>query len=251
VTSVTVSERASVMESAKGKARVHSAARLVSALEGYTLWAESYDDDPNPLLALEERAVEPLLPDLKGKNLLDVGCGTGRWLRRLVPRGIRLAIGLDSCAGMAVRAAAGLPLRSHLVLADCCLLPLPPRIADLIVCSFVAAHVTDLGALAHELSRLARPGADLFLTDLHPEARTRGWRSTFRHWSGPVEVRGFVHTRQDTEGSFESEGFGPSQSLDLHLGEPERPFFVRAGKAALFEVACLEPAVALYHFVRR
>ena len=35
----------------------------VSPGEGYKLWAASYDGDLNPLLALEERALRPMLPD--------------------------------------------------------------------------------------------------------------------------------------------------------------------------------------------
>ena len=49
----------------------------------FAAWAEVYDNDPNPLLALEERYLTRLLPDIQGKNALDVGCGTGRWLQRL------------------------------------------------------------------------------------------------------------------------------------------------------------------------
>lgn len=227
-----------------------SLARQVSVREGYKLWAATYDEDPNPLLALEERSLEPLLPDLRSKDVLDLGCGTGRWLRRLISRGAGSVLGVDFSPEMMRRSAASPLLRGHLVLADCSLLPLRTGVADVIVCSFVAAHLADLGTFAREASRVARPGAQLFLTDLHPEARRRGWLSAFRHPSGRVEVRGCCHTRQDTEGWFESEGFRPSGYSDLRLDEPERTIFARAGKSAAFETVCLVPAVALYHFTR-
>ena len=74
--------------------------RRVSAAEGYKLWAPAYDRDPNPLLALEERQLTPLLPDLKQKAVIDVACGTGRWLEKLMDRGARSGFGVDLSRAM-------------------------------------------------------------------------------------------------------------------------------------------------------
>ena len=46
-------------------------------------WAHVYDKGANPLVALEERFLKGLMPSIEGKDVLDVGCGTGRWLERL------------------------------------------------------------------------------------------------------------------------------------------------------------------------
>src|SRR5690606_22097258 len=59
------------------------AVRRLSSLAAHALWAETYDRSPNPLLALEERLLPPLLPDLRGLTALDAACGAGRWLGRL------------------------------------------------------------------------------------------------------------------------------------------------------------------------
>ncbi len=223
--------------------------RRVSAQEGYRLWAATYDDDPNPLLALEERGLDLLLPSLEGKEGLDVGCGTGRWLRRLFVRGARSVVGVDFTAEMTARAAANPLLRNRLILADCVSLPFRPQIADFIVCSFTVGHVGNIRALARELSRVSRPRAELFVTDLHPEAQARGWRCGFRYLHGSVELEGFVHTQRDTERSFGSEGFNLVGCHDLRLGEPEKPVFARAGKSSFFREACAVPAVVVYHFL--
>jgi len=45
---------------------------------GYDKWAATYDRDPNPLIALEESVVLELVGDVRGKQVLDLGCGTGR-----------------------------------------------------------------------------------------------------------------------------------------------------------------------------
>ena len=220
----------------------------VSAREGYRLWAATYDDDPNPLLALEERELNPILPHLKYKDALDVGCGTGRWLSTLLGRGARSVVGVDSSAEMIVRAATKPLLRNCLVLGDCLALPLRAQVADVIVCSFTVGHVLNTRALASELSRVARPHADVFVTDMHPEAQARGWRCAFRREDKTVEIKSFVHTLEDVRKSFEPEGFKLVQSRDLHLGEPERRVFLEARKSRIFETACSLPAVLLLHF---
>jgi malonyl-CoA O-methyltransferase len=46
--------------------------------EGYDLWSLLYDEEDNPLIALEERHFARLLGEPVGQRILDVGCGTGR-----------------------------------------------------------------------------------------------------------------------------------------------------------------------------
>ena len=63
---------------------------------GFDLWAEVYDDQPNPLIALEERVLSQLLPPLRGRDVLDAGCGTGRWLDRVAASEPRSLTGVDA-----------------------------------------------------------------------------------------------------------------------------------------------------------
>ena len=63
--------------------------------EVFDRWAPSYDTQPNPLLALEQRVLLPRLGDVRGLDVLDAGCGTGRWLGQLAGRSPRSLIGVD------------------------------------------------------------------------------------------------------------------------------------------------------------
>ena len=49
----------------------------------FDAWAQSYDTENNPLLVLEQRYVTRMLPEVAGRDVLDAGCGSGRWLRPL------------------------------------------------------------------------------------------------------------------------------------------------------------------------
>jgi ubiquinone/menaquinone biosynthesis C-methylase UbiE len=220
----------------------------VSPGEGYKLWAATYDGDLNPLLALEERALRPMLPDLRHKDALDIGCGTGRWLCTLINLGARSVIGVDASPEMLLRARAKQSLRGRLVMADTCTLPLRPQSVDVMVCSFTIGHVFNIGALASELARVARPGADVFVTDMHPAAQAQGWRCAFRWADRTVEIETFPHALPDLRGSFEHERFRLVKSGDFRLGEPERRIFRAAGKHAMFEKARATPAVLVLHF---
>lgn len=224
-------------------------ARRLSVREGYRLWASSYDSDPNPLLALEERELELLLPDTRHEDVIDVGCGTGRWMRKLLRRGVRSVVGVDLTPQMLARAAQNSPLREHLVQGDCLALPFRSRSADVIVCSFTLGHLADLVKVAHEIARVARPKAEVFVSDLHPDAQGHGWRCAFRYQGRSFEIGGHRHARAHVHETFQSAGLRLRRSLDAFIGEPERHIFVRGGKGAWFEAAQAVPALAVDHFI--
>ncbi len=68
--------------------------------EVFDTWAEVYDTQPNPLLSLEQRVLGPMLPDVRGLDVLDAGCGTGRWLHQFVDLSPRSLLGVDISPAM-------------------------------------------------------------------------------------------------------------------------------------------------------
>lgn len=223
---------------------------LVSVVEGYELWALSYDHDPNPLLALEERTLDGQLPSLAGKDVLDIGCGTGRWLQRFLKLGARFTTGIDLSAGMLDTARQKPRLEGRLVRGNCAALPFRSGTADFVMCSFVTGHLPDLTAFAREIARVARPRADCYVTDVHPIAQGRGWRTTFRHANGSATITSFRRSLVQIQKSITAEGFALARSFEPRLGEPERPIFARAGKDHLFEQVAGTPALLVCHFTR-
>jgi len=219
-----------------------------TALEAYSLWASTYDSDPNPLLALEERELSPCLSDLRGKRVVDVGCGTGRWLRKCLQRGAQDPVGVDLSAEMLAHAAHKSSLRGRILRGDCLALPLRDGIADLVVCSFLAGYVADLGTLGRELGRISKSNADIYVTDFHPQSRTGGWRRTFRHGDQVVEVSTVDYGEEQIVAAFGAEGLKLCRSRTAYLGEQERAFFHQRGRAQLFDAARKIPAVLLCHF---
>jgi len=220
------------------------------AIEAHALWAPTYDHAPNPILSLEERCVTPLLPSMAGMDVLDVACGTGRWLKRLLRRGAATAAGLDLSREM-LRQAQGKPeLATRLVQADAMEMPLRTKSLDFAICSFGLSYVTDIGRFAKELSRVVRSKGVLVLTDLHPSAQARGWKRSFRHNGAIVEVSSCPRTIEHIQETFAETGFESAVCFEPPFGEMERPVFEEFGKAAVFEGHLGQPAIFVFLFRR-
>jgi hypothetical protein len=104
--------------------------------------------------------------------------------------------------------------------------------------------------MVRELARVAKTGAHVLVSDLHPEAYARGWRTGFRDSSSAVQIEMLPRTAEEIIRAFYAGGFECLTHVPLCLGEPEKPIFVQAGKEDFFEVACRMPAVLLCRFRR-
>ena len=228
-----------------------SAPVLLGVDEGYERWAPSYDQAPNPVIAREERYVRPLLPNLEGKNVLDLACGTGRWLERLLARGASGGAGVDVSRAMLQIAGGKSSIHGKLANADCLELPFAPFVFDFGICSFALGHIPDLPRMVREFARVIEPKGEVLVSDLHPEAYARGWRTGFRDDRSAVQIEAFGRQPEEIVGVFQTEGFECLAQVSLCLGEAERPIFIRAKKEEMFEEVSRVPAVLFCRFKRR
>lgn len=157
-------------------------ARHLPIREAYDLWAEVYDRDGNPLIALEERHIGALIGETAGLVVADVGCGTGRHAVRRATQGAHVTA-LDFSPGMlaAAREKPGAE-RVRFVLHDVTTpLPLEDGTIDRVLCCLVLEHVADLGALYRELGRVcaARPRGAVVISAMHPAMTERGVQARF------------------------------------------------------------------------
>ncbi len=153
----------------------------VSTREGYDRWAEIYDAEDNPLIALEEPLVAAALGDIRGLDVLDLGCGTGRHTLRLAQAGARVTA-VDFAEGMVAKAA-GKPgwERVRFVHHDVTTpLPLPNASFDRVCTFLVLDHIADVDAFFRECRRVCRPAGELLATVMHPAMMLRGILAHFR-----------------------------------------------------------------------
>jgi malonyl-CoA O-methyltransferase len=213
----------------------------IDAVEGHRLWAENYDTDHNPLLALERRVLQPHLDRLQGKFLVDVGCGTGRWLTLASESGANVA-GLDLTPEMLARAAAKPGLEGKLARADAQWLPLAAASADVVICSFCVSYIGDLSAVFAELARITHKKGRVIVSDIHPAAIAAGWKRTFRNCGRLYEMKLPSHSKNLLRAGLEA-GLTLWRVLEPRFGEAEHPLFEKAGKAGTFEAVTRMPAL--------
>lgn len=127
----------------------------------------------NPLLVLERPETAALLPPLAGKDVLDLGAGTGHYAALAAACGASRGLALDLTFEML--AAAPRPA----LVGDACSLPFADGSLDVVVAALLVSFLADRPAVFREVARVLRPGGFLVVSDLHPSASLRGWQRSF------------------------------------------------------------------------
>jgi cytosine/adenosine deaminase-related metal-dependent hydrolase/SAM-dependent methyltransferase len=219
-------------------------ARSVSPKDGYRLSSRCYDAEPNPMLPLEQRFLERLLPSVTGLDVVDLGCGTGRWLETLARRSPGSLVGVDLSREMLSHARRKIGDAAKLVVADCLSLPLPRSCADLVLCAFLMSYVEDIVKFAEQVRRILRPRASVFITDLHPVTTSvLDWRRGFHVDGSFVEIATYSRSIEQLVSCFEAVGIHTDAVLEPPFGEPEFEVLKRAGKTETFHAASDHPAI--------
>jgi malonyl-CoA O-methyltransferase len=146
-------------------------------------------------MEIEHRAVLDLLPPVAGRRVLDLACGSGRYLRVLAELGASKAIGCDASPEMLRRTRdSGRPV----VQGDLRRLPFVDAAFDVVVCGLAVGDVADLPTVVAEMARVLAPAGVAVWSDLHPAGAASGWKRTFRARDGRLyAVRHHVHRVDD------------------------------------------------------
>jgi ubiquinone/menaquinone biosynthesis C-methylase UbiE len=151
-----------------------AAPALLSAAEGYDLaagtydawaWSRFWDQVETPLL-------DAWLHSRPAGNVLDLGCGSGRY-RRLVQDLGNSYTGIDVSENMLEEnrkkhGNADDVARATLIRSDITSIPLPDGSADSIVCTRVLSNVREPRKVFGEIRRLLKGGGECFVSDIDP-----------------------------------------------------------------------------------
>ncbi|MGB7730208.1 MAG: methyltransferase domain-containing protein, partial [Candidatus Acidiferrum sp.] len=219
--------------------------------DGYRLWANSYDQEPNPMLSLEQRVLEPLLPALGGCDVVDLGCGTGRWLEVLKRAGARSLVGVDLSREMLNLAGTKLGGAARLFCADYADAALASDSADIVFCNFVLSYIDDAEQFLGLVRRILRPGGLLYLSDVHPEtAAAQNWRRGVHADNSFREIRTHRRAISAVVALCRKACLELGFLLEPSFGDIERILFEQSGKREYFESIRELPAIYLLHLAK-
>ncbi len=180
--------------------------RRVSAREGYDLWAETYDETPNPVVAMDARYTLDVLAPKPGERILDAGCGTGRHLGPLL-RARSNPVGVDFSRGMLDIARRNYP-DVPLALADLQQpLPFENEHFDAVLCALIGEHLNELPLALEEMHRVLRAGGRLVFSVYHPEMAAAGKEANFERSGVEYRLGAYRYSMADYANLLEDAGF--------------------------------------------
>jgi len=172
---------------------------------GYRLWADTYDDLHNPLIAIEEPIIRRLIDPISPGRALDAACGTGRYARYLVQRGHRVSA-VDMSAEMIEKARANAP-GVEFKLGGLEALPFPDLHFDLIMCGLALTHLPEISKAISEIARVLRTGGTAVIADHHPMAGLLGGSAIFQDKQRFYRnVKSYVHPHSEYISAFVDAG---------------------------------------------
>jgi ubiquinone/menaquinone biosynthesis C-methylase UbiE/cytosine/adenosine deaminase-related metal-dependent hydrolase len=220
-------------------------AAMAAPSDIFDTWAQVYDEQPNPLLALEQRFLSRMLPEVTGLNVLDAGCGTGRWLQLLAQHHPASLVGVDSSPRMLERAKNKLgSVASIFHTESCTSLPLQPNTFELVLASFVLSYLDNIEEFARELYRVTRPGATVFVTDMHPDtAISCNWKRAFKVNGTEEQLKATTHLLHEIVQTFHVCGFELLAGVEPSFDSAEKQIFEQNGKLSSYDTSAGLPAI--------
>jgi ubiquinone/menaquinone biosynthesis C-methylase UbiE len=195
--------------------------------DGYDRWSSVYDDEANPLPALEEPFAREQLGSVRGLAVLDLGCGTGRHALWLASAGA-IVTAVDFSEGILARARrkAGAGAVRFVVHDIEDRLPFEDGLFDRVMSGLVLEHVKDLDHFFSEIRRVLRPWGRAVLTTMHPAMFLRGTQARFTDPDSGEKVQPGSYPHQISD--FVMAALRSNLGL-LHLGEhsPDAEFASR------------------------
>lgn len=190
-----------------------------ATLSGYDRWAAQYDHGENPMVAATEWALDGRPFVVAGQRVLELGCGTGRNVARVLAGGARSYVGIDGSPGMLEVA------RGRITDPRCAwqLAPLDavpplgePFDAALIV--LVLEHIAALGPLFATAASALRPGGVLRIVEIHPDLVVGGTVAHFHDDGTEHRFSSFAHPVPALAAALGAAGFAVD-ALAEHVAE--------------------------------
>lgn len=183
----------------------------------YDRWAETYDTDRNRTRELAAAVLRQSNLKLAGRNVTEIGCGTGHNTLWIAERASNV-LALDFSEGM-LRQAKARVHSAHVRFAQHDIRsawPLADASTDGIIAMLVLEHIEQVKPIFAEAARVLSSGGELFVCELHPMRQMSGRQAEFMNKeTGACErIGAFLHDVSEYVNA------GLQSGLELiHMGE--------------------------------
>jgi len=172
----------------------------------YDRWASSYNQTPNSTRDVDAQVTRQMLESISARNVLEIGCGTGkhtRWLGDRFPE----VVAIDFSSAMLKEARAKIRsanisfLKSDVQRAW----PLKDGQFDLVVSTLILEHLPQLDFFFREASRVLTHDGYLYISELHPYKQLQGVQATLP--DDCLKIPAFYHPISEYLNTATSTGF--------------------------------------------
>ena len=134
----------------------------------YNLYKEMRDSKINANELIEIPTIKSMLPNLKGKKILDLGCGEGQMARFFIEQGAKKVVGVDISQNMLNEAKKNQSKSLEFKLLPMEELSLIDEKFDIVFSSLAFHYVEDFGKLMRDISCKLKKNGYLIFSQEHP-----------------------------------------------------------------------------------
>lgn len=184
----------------------------------YDSWSTFYDRYPNPTVYADEQGFPAFWAHLRGKRVLEIGCGTGRHTEKLVALGNDVT-GLDLSPGMLAVAKAKPSLAGVQFVEGNVFEFEPPSGVryDAVLAALVLEHIDAIQTFFTKVSALLDARGEAFFSEIHPVRAHDGRLAHFKNQDGSGEshLASIAHSEDELRAAIATSGLTLVRCADV------------------------------------
>ena len=188
--------------------------KILNSRDGYDLLCNYYAQKERYWDSFEKDRLLSLLGEIKDKNILDVGAGTGRLTLRLAHAGAKLTA-LDVSEEMLKKIKIkNLKLKINTVVGDAENIDFAEESFDVVIATFLIVHLKDLPRFFDEVYKVLKPGGLFLLTNINQRKAPE-----IKVGKDLVEVESYYHRPETVVEELENLAFSVEHNNFIKEGE--------------------------------
>lgn len=207
-------------------------------VRAYNLLASTYDSQKgNLLMEMDEALLGELLQtlDLKGKIVLDLGCGTGRHWKKLNEHSVQKLIGIDSSIKMLEILKTKYPAAETYLSVGSKVTQLKDQSADILISTLTIGYIKDIESAFQEWDRLLKENGQVIITEYHPALLQMGGGRSFKYKKTVIAIENYIHTIDKLRTLAKKNQWQEMQFVEKKIDESLEAYYAKQNAQSTYE----------------